>query len=596
MKHLLTVILVLAVLAAAVAGCGGAHRYDARLAAADSLMQTAPDSALAIVQAVCRDSLAGEGDRAYRALLLTQARYRNYITATSDSAINRALSWYRAHSGEREKFTRALIYKGAVMEELGHPDSAMLYYKQAEATADPDDYFNLGYSNLRIAELFQSYFDNDSAVVAKMKTANCYFKEIDDTDHMITTIGAQGAYPNIIGWDSARIYLENAIQLAKEFNSIKSIQYQSKLAGMYFYAKDYVKAKELSMEIFNKWKEDCNEQQFYYYAVRSYIRLNLIDSALQVLPMIPEPINIVDSMNHCLIMAEFAQVSHHHNDYVRYNDSANAINRRILRESISSGLSETELKWEADKQITTLQQHSRANLYLLSCILLMTLAIFFAAFRLLKKRIRNYQSELNDSRLELEKILQNYEKSIVEFEAEQDRNRMLLAQKNKELSELDKKNRELESKHADIAAQVSNIVRHRYLAMRELYQDIRIKSKRNRNVVTLFGLLNDLSNENSIIRLTPKESFWSNLKISVDGEFHGIASFVEQEYPVLTVKDNHLFLLMCAGVSNQIIKLCMGYTNDVTASKNKKKLIAKKMGLDIKLDEFIERYLQRFTG
>ena len=131
MRHLLSVISAVVVLAAVVAGCGDAHRYDARLAAADSLMRTDPDSALAIVGAVDRDSLADEGDRAYRDLLLTQARYRCYVTATSDSDINRALAYYRSHSGEREKLTRAYIYKGAVMEELGHPDSAMHYYKTA---------------------------------------------------------------------------------------------------------------------------------------------------------------------------------------------------------------------------------------------------------------------------------------------------------------------------------------------------------------------------------------------------------------------------------------------------------------------------------
>jgi hypothetical protein len=36
-------------------------------------MRPDPDSALSIVQAVDRDSLTGEGDRAYRDLLLTQA-------------------------------------------------------------------------------------------------------------------------------------------------------------------------------------------------------------------------------------------------------------------------------------------------------------------------------------------------------------------------------------------------------------------------------------------------------------------------------------------------------------------------------------------
>ena len=62
------------VLGAVVSGCDSTHRYDSRLTAADSLMRSAPDSALVMVEAVNRDSLADEGDRAYRDLLLTQAR------------------------------------------------------------------------------------------------------------------------------------------------------------------------------------------------------------------------------------------------------------------------------------------------------------------------------------------------------------------------------------------------------------------------------------------------------------------------------------------------------------------------------------------
>ena len=85
MKKLLMVISLLVVLVAAVTGCGGAHRYDARLVAADSLMQPAPDSALALLEALPIDSLPDESNRAYRDLLLTQARYRCYVTATSDS-------------------------------------------------------------------------------------------------------------------------------------------------------------------------------------------------------------------------------------------------------------------------------------------------------------------------------------------------------------------------------------------------------------------------------------------------------------------------------------------------------------------------------
>ena len=73
MRSFMLSILIAAVLVTLVTGCGGAHRYDERLVQADSLMQPDPDSALATLTAI--DSLTGEGNLAYRDLLLTQARY-----------------------------------------------------------------------------------------------------------------------------------------------------------------------------------------------------------------------------------------------------------------------------------------------------------------------------------------------------------------------------------------------------------------------------------------------------------------------------------------------------------------------------------------
>ena len=47
-------------------------------------MRSGPDSALAIIEALDRDSLAAEGDRAYHNLLLTQT-----LTQTLDRNLNR---------------------------------------------------------------------------------------------------------------------------------------------------------------------------------------------------------------------------------------------------------------------------------------------------------------------------------------------------------------------------------------------------------------------------------------------------------------------------------------------------------------------------
>ncbi len=50
----IVIVMLLAVLVAVVTGCDGTPRYDSRLAAADSLMRDAPDSALAIVETIDR--------------------------------------------------------------------------------------------------------------------------------------------------------------------------------------------------------------------------------------------------------------------------------------------------------------------------------------------------------------------------------------------------------------------------------------------------------------------------------------------------------------------------------------------------------------
>ena len=88
---------------------------DKRLELADSLMWVNPDSSLAILEAINRDSLQGEENLAYHALLLTQAQFRCYGNCSSDTLINFALDYY-SDNHNQEHYTRSLLYKGAYYE------------------------------------------------------------------------------------------------------------------------------------------------------------------------------------------------------------------------------------------------------------------------------------------------------------------------------------------------------------------------------------------------------------------------------------------------------------------------------------------------
>ena len=594
MKHLLSVILLMVVLGAVVSGCDGTRRYDSRLAAADSLMRVNPDSALAMVEAISRDSLSGEGDRAYRDLLLTQARYKAYVTATSDSDINRALAWFRAHPSDREKLTRAYIYKGAVMEELGHPDSAMLYYKTAEVTADTTDYHTMGYINLRIGKLYQSLFYKDSLVVSRMKKAAKCFEAVGDTILMITTIGTPGLYKKVVGKDSAFYYLEKAIKLGKEFDAPNRFFFQSKLAAYYFYDQNYQHAKDLALDIVKNGKDYCDEKTFYYYVARSYIKLNLIDSALLFKSMIPPPLDAVDSMNHHLFLGELAQAANDYHSYAYHSREADKIDKRIMKSSFESTLPSTELAIDAQQRESKLEKDHQFKIFLLTLtFLLFAMLLISCGVLILRKINHRFENQLQDVQEELKKLIAETERKDLLIEMERDEHQRILAQKSHELEE---SNRRF---HNSLSYQVSNIARYRQAALNELHQNIRIKSisvDGRKRYLPFVSLIKDLSEKRELLHTPPKMTFWNNLKMSVDGEYNGIASFVEKNYPDLTEKEMHLFLLVCADFPNPIIKLCMGYISDVTVSKNKKRLIREKFGLDVKFDEFVQLYLEDQLG
>ncbi len=551
-------IAVMAVLVTLVTGCGGAHRYDARLVAADSLMWTAPDSALATLTAI--DSLTGEGNLAYRDLLMTQARYKCYadITASDDSAITRAIDYYRAHSSQREKLTRAYLYKGAVMEELDRVDSAMYYYKTAEATADPKDYPNLGQINIRIADLYREEYSQDSAALLRFKESIRYYSILADTNYIIYGLGAIGCIYGVTHPDSAKHYLESAIRLAQQFKPSLQYSHKSTLAGVYYYQNNYVEAINTSMDILRNGKDDCSEAQFYYFAALSYLNLGNLDSAKFILNITPQPVDAVDSMNYYNVLAEIANLENNHDIYKKYKELSHEITEQILSNSKKGKIAVTESEFEKVHYQNDFEGKRKKYIKIAAAILFLLLTVFiivyYSAHRQLRKR-------LNENKA----IKHELEKALVDLNEQ--------AKKNKTVSEL---------------------VAYRTAAIRELYQDIRVRIKDDskvKKVIPLTSVFQSMHERNEILELNLREKFWENMKRSVDGEYNGIYSFVEQNYPNLNERDLKIFCLLCAGLSPQLIRLCMNLTSARSITNYRSVIVKKKMGLDMSLDTFIKMYM-----
>ena len=114
-----------------------------RLAAADSLVEQHPDTALHILQGIDYNGL-DEEDKARYGLLITAAEYKLYLPVDT-TFINRALYYYSTHASARtpsslgDPRAASLYYKGAVLYDMGKKPEATLLLKQAEEAAEHSD-------------------------------------------------------------------------------------------------------------------------------------------------------------------------------------------------------------------------------------------------------------------------------------------------------------------------------------------------------------------------------------------------------------------------------------------------------------------------
>lgn len=109
-------IALIAILTALLAACTEKTDYNTLLVRADSLMNLHPDSALNILESISTESLKTKADRAYYALLLTQARDKNYIVQTDDSLIQVAVQYYDSMRYCKMQ-ARAYYYWGSVYRD-----------------------------------------------------------------------------------------------------------------------------------------------------------------------------------------------------------------------------------------------------------------------------------------------------------------------------------------------------------------------------------------------------------------------------------------------------------------------------------------------
>ncbi len=558
MRTLLKIVLITAILAGILDSCSGAPHYDNRLVAADTLLNDNANSEKALEQlsSINPSELSSQSDRAFYGLLATQARYKCYIKASSDSDINRALDYYQHHGNEKDKLIRSYIYHGAVMEELGKPDTAMLSYKRAELEAlEKRDIFNVGYARLRMGVLYNEHHAYDGRDIEKFEQALDCFKATNNIDYQIVCLQKLGANYRQTNPDKAQKAISEAISLAQEKKDTgKIINAVSELAQLYFRLENnksnktaYQQLQQIKALDPKGYYRSSNRILSYRFA-NIYSAMRMPDSAMYYLQFVEnQKLSQKDSIQYLEALSNIAKAKGDSITYLKLINECNNLTFSILSDPDILDIMYAENA--IDQEYAQKEEAKQRKIFAIVASVILALLALALLFYRRSHRYDKLVLELKDQSQSQMNDLTGLQGNISEMKINDERLKGFIA---------------------------SNMGMMREM-IEACYHEPNNRIAENMKRIVKFQ---DSNRDN-----------WVKLYDYIDLEHNNIMTRTRQQYPQLNDRDLLLLALTSMGFTYIQTAIIMGYSNATSVSVIKQRL-AKKMGLDCSLNEYIEQYAQ----
>lgn len=512
--------------------CSSPSVKNQLLLCADSLMETYPDSALSILESITYPQKMPRADRALYALLLTQARHKNYIALEDDSLIKTAVDYY----GDKKKSLRAAkahYYWGAIYSEKGYASFAVEeYLTTIRLMPVRNEFLAMIYDNL--AECYERDELFDIAIGAYRQA------------YQILRGGSQQIYPlrGIARMcllqnkkDSALVYYQQALDcaLVEQDSSLIGALYHD-LAMAYSEKKDYIQAdKYVSKAIMIQGQDAVN---VCLSKAQIMLNLNKLDSASY---FYSKNVDQLDIYGKAVYYDGMYQIAKKRGEWKTATENIDAY--KILYDSIQFITDNEELnrlmdKHQLEEHKRLLSEHTKMLIFSLitAFFLLMIICVFCFMWndRKRKKRFIALQRELTQKRVDT-MLLKEEEAS----------------ESNKE--DLDKKRSELTEQQIQLCISV--------LKTTDCYDQLEALEK-----------------------ATPKQllamrSLRKDIRSTISSAFVDVMMNLKERYPALTGDDIFYCVLSLLCCSKTVMMELMDATSD--ALKTRKNRIKNKMDTQI---------------
>ena len=512
--------------------CSSPSVKNQLLLCADSLMETYPDSALSILESITYPQKMPRADRALYALLLTQARHKNYIALEDDSLIKTAVDYY----GDKKKSLRAAkahYYWGAIYSEKGYASFAVEEYLTAiRLMPVRNEFLAMIYDNL--AECYEEDRLYNVAI-ENYRAAYQILKGKDEQTYPMRGIARVFLLQN--EKDSALYYYQQALDcaLADQDSSLIGALYHD-LAMVYSEKKDYIQAdKFVSKAILLQGQDAINTCLS---KAQIMLNLNKLDSASY---FFSKNMDELDIYGKAVCYDGMYQIAKRKGAWKTATENMDAY--KILYDSMQIMTDNEELnrlmdKHQLEEHKRLLSEHTRTLIFSLitafSSLMIICVFCFMWNDRKRKKHYIALQHELTQKRVDT-MLLKEEE----------------LSESNKE--HIDKKRSELTEQQIQLCISV--------LKTTDCYDQLE-----------------------ALERATPKQllvmrSLRKEIRSDISNAFVDVMMNLKERYPALTGDDVFFCVLSLLCCSKTVVMELMDATSD--ALKTRKNRIKNKMDAQI---------------
>ena len=512
--------------------CSSPSVKNQLLLCADSLMETYPDSALSILESITYPQKMPRADRALYALLLTQARHKNYIALEDDSLIKTAVDYY----GDKKKSLRAAkahYYWGAIYSEKGYASFAVEEYLTAiRLMPVRNEFLAMIYDNL--AECYEEDRLYNVAI-ENYRAAYQILKGKDEQTYPMRGIARVFLLQN--EKDSALYYYQQALDcaLVDQDSSLIGALYHD-LAMVYSEKKDYIQAdKFVSKAILLQGQDAINTCLS---KAQIMLNLNKLDSASY---FFSKNMDELDIYGKAVCYDGMYQIAKRKGEWKTATENMDAY--KILYDSMQIMTDNEELnrlmdKHQLEEHKRLLSEHTRTLIFSLitafSSLMIICVFCFMWNDRKRKKHYIALQHELTQKRVDT-MLLKEEE----------------VSESNKE--HIDKKRSELTEQQIQLCISV--------LKTTDCYDQLE-----------------------ALERATPKQllvmrSLRKEIRSDISNAFVDVMMNLKERYPALTGDDVFFCVLSLLCCSKTVVMELMDATSD--ALKTRKNRIKNKMDAQI---------------